>query len=716
MYYKKAGDAKWSSKVVQNGDTFTIGSNDEDDVYYFQIQAVARNGEKSEFSPVKSYTFNQTYSAPTDSIPNYSSSKIYFYANPDIWRYFEHITMYIFEHGGDQLISWGSKKGRMINEGNGYWSFDLNSKGITLSNGHSYGCYFTADWGVQTCCMIIDRQNIGDVAYMTGKLVENELDSNKRSYIAKWKSGHNGSPVMITSIGNVVGETYWPGESGYSIFLNFLKSDGIDSLNNAIQFNGKTEQQTVDDTAKALGLTFDQVKSALNSSGRNINWIPELSPLYNGKLPAPTLYLNRVNASNVTVNWSRVAGAASYILYSKTAGDKNWHSQELVYGNELGFGTTSKNAVYYFQVQAVAYNGQKGEFSPVKSITLNPTNSTKPVVKLSNKSNGIRADWNKVSGATKYVVYYRKASTSTWSSAQTTNNYYPLLNLTPGTNYAVQVLPVFGSKNGSYSSVAQLVYVPQVKPTLKLSNKSNGIRADWNKISGATKYIVYYRKASSSTWSSAQTTNNYYPLLNLSTGTNYAVQVQPVFGSSKGMYSSVAQLVYVPQVKPTVKLSNKSNGIRAEWNKFAAATKYIVYYRKASSSTWTSVQTTNTYYPLLGLAAGTNYVVQVQPVFGNAKGMYSTSAQLVYIPQVKPTLKLSKKSNGIRAEWNKFAAATKYIVYYKKTTDSKWSVAETKNTYYPLLNLKKGATYAVQVQPVFGNAKGLYSTASTMTY
>ena len=31
------------------------------------------------------------------------------------------------------------------------------------------------------------------------------------------------------------------------------------------------------------------------------------------------------------------------------------------------------------------------------------------------------------------------------------------------------------------------------KPNLTVSNKSNGIRAEWNKISDAVKYRVYYK-------------------------------------------------------------------------------------------------------------------------------------------------------------------------------------------------------------------------------
>ena len=57
-----------------------------------------------------------------------SDSKIYFYADPALWQNYEYIDIYIYDRNGDQLITWGSKKGRMTDEGNNIWSFDIRGK------------------------------------------------------------------------------------------------------------------------------------------------------------------------------------------------------------------------------------------------------------------------------------------------------------------------------------------------------------------------------------------------------------------------------------------------------------------------------------------------------------------------------------------------------------------------------------------------------------
>ena len=200
---------------------------------------------------------------------------ISFKADKSIWKNFRTITFYLYQHGGDEIITWGSKKGNMDDAGNDVWTFDLDKKGITLESGKQYGCIFTADWNVQSCDLILDSSCIGDTASLTGSTVENNVDSNKTSYVVHWQGkdpSKLGPPKCITSIGNVIGEAYWDGDTPYSMLVNFIKSDGKDGLANAIKFNGKTEQQTIDDTAIALGLGQDDIEKAIKESGKSPAW------------------------------------------------------------------------------------------------------------------------------------------------------------------------------------------------------------------------------------------------------------------------------------------------------------------------------------------------------------------------------------------------------------------------------------------------------------
>ncbi len=217
-----------------------------------------------------------------------ADSKIYFDANSSGWNNYKTITFYLYSKADGEIITWGSKKGNMKDEGNGIWSFDVSSYPIgsnygcingiwsfdvsSYPIGSNYGCIFTADWGMQTCDLILGPDSVGDTAQCTGEQVENNVDSNKKSAVVKWKSGKYGNPVCVTSIGNVIGDAYWEGETAYSLFVKFLSSTGADGIDNALKFNGKSAQQTIDDTAAKLGLSTADVEKAIKESGRTFDW------------------------------------------------------------------------------------------------------------------------------------------------------------------------------------------------------------------------------------------------------------------------------------------------------------------------------------------------------------------------------------------------------------------------------------------------------------
>ena len=208
-----------------------------------------------------------------------------FEVNTSLWKNFKTIYCYLYDHKDGEIITWGSKKGAMEDNGDGTWSFDLDAKGISFQSGHQYGCIFTADWNAQTCDLIVGSPCIGDTAYCTGDMVENNVDSNKKSYYVKWKKADASKfapPLCVTSIGNVIGEALWEGETTYNMLVNFIKDPGKAGLDNAIKFNGKTQQQTLDEVAQKFGLGQDDIEKAIAESGKTVDWKKSSSSAQSG--------------------------------------------------------------------------------------------------------------------------------------------------------------------------------------------------------------------------------------------------------------------------------------------------------------------------------------------------------------------------------------------------------------------------------------------------
>lgn len=478
------------------------------------------------------------------------------------------------------------------------------------------------------------------------------------------------------------------------------------------------------------GSTWTTVRTAnLNYTLTNLTpgtkYSVYVKPVFNGcKGLASTTYSktyipqikSTVTLSNKTngirAAWTAVTGATKYIVYYRQAGVSAWTSKETTALNCVITGITP-GTQYFVRVKPV-FNTTNGLYSETVSLTYVPQLQT--TLNLANQTNGILASWTALSGATSYIVYYKAPSASTWTSKSTTSLSYLITGITPGTEYSVRVRPVFAGTPGLYSAIGKLPYIPLVKPVITLSNKATSMRAEWEPIAGATKYYVLYKQNGVTTWTSTETTNPYFVLTDTVPTAEYSFRVRPIFVSSYGLYSSIAKLTFVPQAKPKLTLTNQTNAIRAEWKEIAGATKYIVYYKQSDASSWSSTETTNLYYLYQGTKPGTSYSIQVKPVFNTLNGAYSSVYKLTYVPQVKPVVTLTNKTNGVRASWAAISGATKYTVYYKKSGDSTWSSVQTSNCYYTYTGAVKGNNYSFQVQPVFVNANGLYSTVKSITF
>ena len=184
------------------------------------------------------------------------------------WTDFEAVLFYVYEQeSGEAPIAWGSKKLAGQDTGDGIWSFDPAA--FNLDSSKQYAILFVnKKSGSQTYNLLFDSSCIGDLAYCTGKEWENDVDSNKTSLEAKWKSSPYGPQKMVTSIGNITGETIPAKDSAYDLFVSFLK----DRLSNARQYANKSDQQLIDDTAKSLGIGSNDVEAAISEAGVNADW------------------------------------------------------------------------------------------------------------------------------------------------------------------------------------------------------------------------------------------------------------------------------------------------------------------------------------------------------------------------------------------------------------------------------------------------------------
>ncbi len=105
--------------------------------------------------------------------------------------------------------------------------------------------------------------------------------------------------------------------------------------------------------------------------------------------------------------------------------------------------------------------------------------------------------WDKVSGASKYIIYKYNKSTEKYEKYDTvTTNSYKF-SFTANKSIKIKIYAVGYSGSVSYKSKVSdpfTVYSGTKAPTLKVTAGTKSAKLSWNKVSGATGYIVYMYK------------------------------------------------------------------------------------------------------------------------------------------------------------------------------------------------------------------------------
>ena len=408
--------------------------------------------------------------------------------------------------------------------------------------------------------------------------------------------------------------------------------------------------------------------------------------------------------SGISLQWNNCYGADRYIVYYRPESEKEW-DYDYTYDTSYTLNHLKPGVRYCFQVCAHSYYDNTNYYSNVVSKTYEI-------------SPGLTAAWSST-GADSYVVYYRPAERSTWSSFTATDNKAVIPNTESGKLYCVQVQNIFNGKNGAYSKVKSMTYLARANMTTLTYNGSNALQ--WSAVDGANQYQIARKKTGDKAYTYYTTTETGFAEQNVTAGTTYTYQVRAMYkteknGTAYGAWSSSKSVVTIE--KPELRLSNKKNGVRLEWNAAKGAVKYVVYYKKAGDKSWSSTTTANTYYPYLNVTEGQQYYFQLRAIGQNLNGPYSkVQTKVFYNPyKQKPAVALSRGDNSLNASWNAIDGATKYIVYYRRNDTAQWSSTQVADCNFVYPDAVKGTTYCVQVQPVFGSTNGAYSKVQRITY
>lgn len=169
----------------------------------------------------------------------------------------------------------------------------------------------------------------------------------------------------------------------------------------------------------------------------------------------------------------------------------------------------------------------KGNYSGSKTMyfTVVPKKVSSASAVLRTRDGGyddVKFSWKKSTGATGYLVYYKKASASKWTSAgSTTKTYKYINNLDDGVKYNFKVVPYYKTSSGTTKYYDSNQYKTASATTLKkvskpsVSTSGTKVKVKWSNIAGETGYEI--------SKSTSKTGTNVVATVSSSTATSKAV-------------------------------------------------------------------------------------------------------------------------------------------------------------------------------------------------
>lgn len=300
-------------------------------------------------------------------------------------------------------------------------------------------------------------------------------------------------------------------------------------------------------------------------------------------------------------------------------------------------------------------------------------------------STGAALGWSST-GATSYNIQYKLGSATTWTTVSSTTNSYNLSGLTACSGYQFQVQSVCsGTTTSSYSTAASFqttgcCTVPAALAATSVT--SSGTVLTWSS-TGATSYNVQYKLSTAAGWTTVSAPANSYTLSGLTACSTYQFQVQSVCSNtSSSAYSAAVSFQTTCTACSTPdqlsSVLNSSTSATVSWSNTGAGS-YRLQYRRAGTTAWTIINTTNTSQLLTGLLACNNFEWQIASVCGSTVSAFSyiasfsTSGCTNTCATVPSNLQATNLgSTSVTLTWTSVGTGT-YRVQYRLQSTTSWT-------------------------------------------
>jgi trimeric autotransporter adhesin len=443
-----------------------------------------------------------------------------------------------------------------------------------------------------------------------------------------------------------------------------------------------------------------------------------------------------LTSSSVTFNWAAVTGATAYTVTWRATTSASWQTATVTNLSFLANGLLS-NTNFEWKVKSICSATSSSVFSAVKTFKtlVAPACAIPAGLTTTNiTANSAKLNWSTVSGATAYIVNYRKVGTSTWLTGTTQTISFTTNTLTPNTNYEWKVKTVCsGTTTSDFSPVktfttlaAPTCAIPAGLTTTNITGTS--AKFNWTAVTGAQSYIVSWHIVSNSTWSTATVTTATHTANGLSAGASYEWKVKTVCSTTSTSNFSPIQS-FVTTAAPTCAIPTglnntniTSSSATLNWIAISGASGYLVNWRVLGAATWQTGTAQGPLFTANNLAANTNYEWKVKTIcstgassdFSALRTFTTLASATCAIPTGLSTTNIA--TNKATFNWTATAGAAGYIVNWRVIGATTWQTGTVQVLPYVAIGLLPNTKYEWKVKTICSNALSSdFSTVQTLS-
>ena len=330
---------------------------------------------------------------------------------------------------------------------------------------------------------------------------------------------------------------------------------------------------------------------------------------------------------------------------------------------------------------------------------------------------GMTIKWGKVTGASKYRLYYKYAGGS-WAKLKDVSGDSTVdANVTYGKKkyYTIRALDSSGKTISGYKAEGwSKVYSVTAPAISSVTSTASGASIKWNKVGDATTYRVYYKEGSGS-WkrlgSDVTGTSKVDAGIAYGKTRSYTVRAMNNKGAVMSGYNNTGKKITYGLAKPKISgFTSETNGVSIKWSAVSGASLYRLYIK--GSKGWTKIaDVKGTSYLYTGAKYGVKntYTIKCVNAAGKAISPYDSKGTSFTRYLKKPSISgFVDTADGVVVNWSAVSGAEKYRVYVKGS--SGWTkLGETTGTSYVNKKAVKGKKELYTIRCVSSDSKTLTS-------